>query len=53
MAPRMLSMPPRMMAANTPSAAAASNGDKPAELAISTPATVPTRPLSTQVRRCE
>ncbi len=53
MAPSTLSMPPRMMAAKTDSAAAASSGDKPAELAISTPATVPTRPDSTQVRRCE
>ena len=53
MAPRMLSRPPRMIAAKTASAAEASSGDRPAELAISTPATVPTTPDSTQVRRCE
>ncbi len=53
MAPRMLSIPPRMIAANTLSAAAASSGDRPAELAISTPATVPTSPDSIQVSRCE
>jgi hypothetical protein len=42
-----------MIAAKTLSAAEASSGDSPAELAINTPATVPTTPESTQVNRCE
>ncbi len=53
MAPSTLSRPPRMITANTPSAA----GGKQRRQArgrstISTPATVPTTPASTQASRC-
>ena len=51
-APTMLSSPPRMITAKPASAVPASSGDRFADDAISTPATVPTRLERIQVRRC-